>query len=70
MQVDQSCRHICNVYTDLPPFCSEISAEKINISTVLGHDSRKKVKHSCKISHAVTGNRTRVAPVQDQCSNY
>ena len=28
MQVDQSCRRICNVYTDSPLFCSEISAEK------------------------------------------
>ena len=37
---------------------------------VLQHDSRNKVKHSWKISHASAGNWSRVAPVQEQCSNH
>ena len=36
----------------------------------LQHNSRNKVKHSCKISPAFAGNRSRVAPVQNQCSYH
>ena len=40
------------------------------ISMVLRHDSHNKVKLSWKSSHAFAGNQSRVAPVQDQCSNH
>ena len=41
----------------------------ISLNRILRHDSRNKVRHSWKIPRSFAENRSRVAPVQDKCSN-
>ena len=53
------------IYDDRKPFLGEMKSNP-GRAPILGHDSQNNVKHSWKYSRSLAGNRTRVAPVQDQ----
>ena len=58
------------IYDDGKPFKAKLMSNPGQEHPILRHDSPNKVKHSCKIPCAFAGNRSWVAPVQDQCSNH
>ena len=57
------------IYDDGKPFLGKRISNP-GRAPILRHDSHNKVKHSRKYSCALEGNQTRVAPVQNQCSNH